>query len=466
MGKILGTYLMPHPPILIPQIGRGEEKRAEQTIKACQLIGEEIHSIGPDVIIIITPHGPVFRDAVAITRVNFLTGDFSKFGLGDLKIEKNLNLEITDEIISNGQELQIPIVQINENSRRDYNIKCELDHGSMVPLYFIDKFYKNYKLVHITYGILSPVDLYKFGTAIKRAVYDLAFNAIVIASGDLSHRLSDSGPYEYNVNGPLFDKTIIELLEQGSVKDIFSLDNTMIEAAGECGLRSIYTMLGTMDGCGIRGQKLSYEGPFGVGYGVLRLLNEPKESGFSLTEYIKELNAEALKNRNESDEVRLARESLMYYLNNRKYMDIPDYISGTMKDNKSGVFVSMKKHGKLRGCVGTIMPCTDSIASEIVRNAVEAAEHDMRFPPVTADEINEITFSVDVLTTPVKAVREELDPVRYGVIVSYRGRRGLLLPALEGVDTVEEQLSIALKKAGIQENSDYSIEKFEVIRYR
>lgn len=164
--------------------------------------------------------------------------------------------------------------------------------------------------------------------------------------------------------------------------------------------------------------------------------------------------------------VRLARESLTHYLLQGSYMDIPDYVPEEMLNTKRGVFVSLKKEGQLRGCIGTIFPVTDSVAEEIIRNAVEAGTQDPRFSPVREDELENIDLSVDVLTEPEKTTREQLDPKKYGVIVRWRGRTGLLLPDLEGVDTVEEQLDIALRKAGIPSHADYSIERFEVIRHK
>lgn len=135
---------------------------------------------------------------------------------------------------------------------------------------------------------------------------------------------------------------------------------------------------------------------------------------------------------------------------------------------RSGVFVSLKKHGDLRGCIGTFMPVEKDIASEIVRNAVAASTEDPRFEPVDESELGEITYSVDVLSPP-EPVRNpaELDPRRYGVIVSKGQRRGLLLPDLEGVDTVEKQIEIAMMKAGLVPSVDeVSIQRFEVKRYK
>jgi MEMO1 family protein len=137
-----------------------------------------------------------------------------------------------------------------------------------------------------------------------------------------------------------------------------------------------------------------------------------------------------------------------------------------MKDNKRGVFVSLKKSGELRGCIGTIFPSSDSIADEIIRNSVEAGINDPRFSEVENEELIDIDFSVDVLTEPERAALQDLDPKVYGVIVRSMGKSGLLLPDLEGVNTADEQISIALKKAGIQSYEKYTIERFKVIRHK
>lgn len=133
----------------------------------------------------------------------------------------------------------------------------------------------------------------------------------------------------------------------------------------------------------------------------------------------------------------------------------------------AGVFVSLKKHGQLRGCIGTIVPTRSSAAEEIVQNAISAATNDPRFPKVDASELDELEYSVDILgrPEPVESL-DQLDPSRYGVIVSRGSKRGLLLPDLEGVDTVEEQVEIARHKADIGPGEQVKLERFEVMRYK
>ena len=408
----------------------------------------------------------MFSDAIAISNEEKIKGNLIKFRDFETNIELEIDKEFNDELLNLCKSENISATGIDSNLLRRFNKDYELDHGTIVPMYFINKYYTDYKLVHITYSILNDIELYKFGMAIQKTAKNLNKNTVIIASGDLSHRLTEDGPYEYSPQGAKFDKELIENLENGNVVNIFNMDKCMIEEAGECGLRSLYILLGAMEGNSIQGELLSYEGPFGVGYGVMKFKQE-SENISNLDKLLK-IKEESFNKKisNSNPYVKLARESLNYYFKNKRLMIASNDLPREMLEERHGVFVSLKKFGQLRGCIGTIFPTTDCVANEIIRNAIQAAIADPRFLEVTEDELVDIDISVDVLTNPIKAIKEELNPKIYGVIVSKGQNRGLLLPDLEGVDTVEEQLNIACQKGGINPNSDYNIEKFEVIRYK
>jgi len=445
MGKIVGYFAMPHPPIIIPEIGRGEETAIQETTAAFVHISEEIADLKPDTIILITPHGPMFREAITVMSDSEIFGSMSRFRAPDVKFGSKIDQELTDRILHESAKLDIPTISMTKSTAKKFGISYELDHGAMVPMYFINQKFCDYELVHITYGLLPKKHLYQFGFCIRRAVEESNKNVVLIASGDLSHRLTKEGPYEYSPYGIKFDNEIRRLLERGDVSGVFNMDPTMVEEAGECALRSYYILLGALDEHEFEGQTLSYQGTFGVGYLVMKF---------------------NIKAKHQNPYVRLARDSLKYYLLHGKYMKIPYYVTGEMEEERRGVFVSLKKHGNLRGCIGTIKPVTGCIAEEIVRNAVEAGTRDPRFFPVRIEELDELDISVDVLTEPEPAKLHELDPKKYGVIVRSGFRTGLLLPDLEGINTADEQLSIALQKAGISPTSSYTIEKFQVVRYQ
>jgi AmmeMemoRadiSam system protein A len=164
--------------------------------------------------------------------------------------------------------------------------------------------------------------------------------------------------------------------------------------------------------------------------------------------------------------VELAKRSVEEFIRNGKTVCLQERLPDEMRV-KAGVFVCIKKRGELRGCVGTFLPCCDNVAAETIRNAISAATQDSRFPPVTADELDQLSYSVDVLSPPEKVHDPgELDPKEFGVIVSCGNRRGLLLPDLEGVNTVEEQLRITRMKACIMPDEEVEIFRFRVARYR
>jgi AmmeMemoRadiSam system protein A len=237
------------------------------------------------------------------------------------------------------------------------------------------------------------------------------------------------------------------------------------ENAKECGYPSILILIGALDGYKPGNIISSYEGPFGVGYLCVGI--KPGQKTDSLIPVLTSRKAEftAARRAQEGPLVRWARRNLEHAVTGLKAPEL-DAELVDLKTQKAAAFVSIKKGGSLRGCIGTILPAYKNLAEEIAHNALAAGLRDPRFSPVTVGELVDLEYSVDVLGEPERCVHEDLDPHRYGVIVSYKGKRGLLLPDLEGVDTVEEQLHIACQKAGISSNEPYTIERFEVTRYK
>lgn len=465
------AYLTPHPPIIIKEIGRGEERKIQKTINSMIEISKKISEIKPDTIIVITPHGPLFSDGIAILYEKYLYGNFHNFGEYSIEVSKNNDIEFIDSLKTIlMKEYGINGALIDKKTANHFGTTHNLDHGTLVPLNFIDKNYSNYNLVSITYGLLSYQDLYKVGMAINKVMESSNKKYVFIASGDLSHRLKDSGPYDFNEKGPEFDKLIIEKLVNKNTIDIISMDPDFCEEAGECGKRSIDILLGTLDGYSYRVNKLSYEGPFGVGYGVVEFFDFKKDSE-SLLLKIKKSREDYVKDQIDGEDtfVKLARETIEEYVRNNKRLNFKksNYNEiDELKDIRKGVFVSIKDSGGLRGCIGTFLATKENIGEEIIENAISASMRDPRFPEIEEIELDDLIITVDVLSKPVKVKDiDELDPKKYGVIVSCGYRKGLLLPDLKGIDTVGKQLEIALNKAGITKDEKYSIEKFEVERH-
>jgi AmmeMemoRadiSam system protein A len=470
MGIIVSAYIMPHPPIVVPEVGKGEESAALKTCDAFRRAAAEIGREKPTTIIVTSPHGPMFQDFIHISVTESLKGDLSKFRASSVMLEYENNIGLVNSIVKKANAADIPCGGLDERTYKKYGLKRDLDHGAMVPLYFIDKEYKDFKLVHISIAGLPYRELYRFGMCIEEAVREADSSELIVflASGDLSHRLLEEGSYGFHENGPSFDKLLVESVRENKPENLLTLEEDFCESAGECGLRSFIIMYGALDRAAIKSEVYSYEGPWGVGYSIARL--EPTgEKTESLLEKLDKISAEKTGEIRKSEDpyVALARFTLETYIRTGKSPQVPDGLPEELLKNRAGVFVSIKKEGRLRGCIGTISPVRGSIAEEIINNAVSSGVHDPRFDQVKENELPSLVYSVDVLkeAEPISSI-EELDVVKYGVIVRHGKRSGLLLPNLEGVDTPKEQVSIALQKAGIRPDEPYKMERFEVVRHK
>lgn len=468
MGKLSCAYILPHPPILVPEVGKNEGLKASSTLNAFKRAADEIAELKPSTIIVTTPHGPVFQDFIHISTASVLSGNFGKFGAGEVRLEFKNNTELLNRIVKLGTMEDIYCGGLDDKIARKYNIPKELDHGTMVPLYFISQKYKDFKLIHVSIAWLPFLELYKFGTCIGHAIEESEENVVFVASGDLSHKLLPEGPYGFDKSGPEYDRLLVDSLKAADPEKLLSMDENLCESAGECGLRSFIMMFGALNEYETKPKVYSYEGPFGVGYCVARIepgVKRKEDLMKKITE--KEKSILSSIRSGEDPYVALARKTLETYVRQGKTVSTDEGLPEEMLKNKAGVFVSIKKSGQLRGCIGTISPVRKNIAEEIINNAISSGTQDPRFDPVQKHELDNLVYSVDILmeAEPIEAM-SELDVVKYGVIVRNGMRSGLLLPNLEGVDTPEKQVSIALQKAGIRGDEKYKMERFEVVRHK
>ena len=459
--SIAAAYMVPHPPLIIPQVGRGSEKQVLTTIQSYQSVAAEIASLQPETIIVTSPHSVLYADYFHISPGEQASGDFGRFRAPEVSFRKRYDTELVKTLCRLAKAENFPAGTLGERDRY-------LDHGTMVPLYFVDQLYTDYRLVRIGLSGLSLAEHYAFGMLLRRAVEQVSRRAVLIASGDLSHKLQPDGPYGFAKEGPEYDRRIMDAASRAAFGEMLEFDETFCDKAAECGHRSFVIMAGALDGLSVNARAYSHEDITGVGYGICSFHpSEPDESRHFLDQF-RTVQEEKLRRRREAEDpfVRLARETVESYVLNRTTPEVPSWASDEMKQNRAGVFVSIHKEGKLRGCIGTFLPTRENIAQEIISNAVSAATRDPRFDPVGPEELKWLEINVDVLSAPEKiSGLEELDVRRYGVIVSSGSRRGLLLPDLDGVDTVEEQVDIARRKGGIRENEPITLERFEVVRH-
>lgn len=454
--------IVPHPPLVVPEVGRGEEKNIQTTIDAYTYVGRHIAEIKPDTIVLCTPHSVMYADYIHISPGKRAQGDLGRFGAPQVSVDKEYDTELVAELGDLAFESGIKAGTLGEKD-------AQLDHGTLVPLVFIEREFSEFRLMRVAISGQPLIVHYRFGQLITRAAKRLGRRFVFVASGDLSHKLTKDGPYGFAPEGPAFDKQATDAMKTGDFMALLRFGDAFCESAGECGLRSFITMAGALDGKAVKPDFRSYEGPFGVGYAVCGYEVAGRDENRRFGEMYETERAQQLADAKagEDDYVRLARLSLETYVKTGKRALMPKGMPEDMTDRRAGVFVSLKKDGRLRGCIGTITPTADSIAAEILHNAISAGTGDPRFDPVEEDELGELVYSVDVLgdAEPIASM-DELDVKRYGVIVTKGHRRGLLLPNLEGVYTPQQQVDIALQKAGIRRDEAYTMERFEVVRHK
>ena len=388
MNNLLACYFVPHPPLIVPEIGRGQEKAIQKTIDAYREVAHQIAAFAPETIIFISPHATTYQDYFRIEKSNNCRGSFKDFQASEVAFAVQQDVEFINTLERMATEEAFPA-----GTKGAQN--TALDHGVMVPLYFINAAYRKYNIVRLSYSGLPYPSQYEYGTIIQKAMAQTPGKKyVVVASGDLSHMLKEDGPYGYAKEGPLFDKQICDILASGNFIDLFTIDATLVGKAGECGFRSLLMLAGILDKLAITPRLLSYEGPFGVGYALasFAVTGQDDKRGFGHQWKSKQTASIAKHRRSEDPYIALARQSLEHYVKTGKMLKIDQYPSG-ISQKRAGVFVSLHSDGMLRGCIGTILPTTDSIAEEIIRNAVSAGTEDPRFPSVTARELSNLLSS-------------------------------------------------------------------------
>lgn len=259
--SLVFSAIVPHPPIAIPSVGKDKTKQIEKTCNALSQLERDLYVAKPDVVVFVSPHGEIHPEAFTINVRDSFEANFKKFGDFATKFELKgdmVLMSVNSEKISN----KLPVNVISEK---------ELDHGIAIPAYYLMRHLENTAIIPIYYSLLDSVSHFEFGKSLKELAMSSDKRIAIIASGDLSHCLTDNAPLPYNAAGKEFDDKILELLKAGDSQSIVNLDHGLVEKAAECGLRSILILLGALNNFNYKTEVLSYEAPFGVGYLVANL---------------------------------------------------------------------------------------------------------------------------------------------------------------------------------------------------
>jgi aromatic ring-opening dioxygenase LigB subunit len=252
--------ITPHPPVLIPTIGKESLKQIKKTAKAMEELEKKIFEAKPETIIVISPHGPILPDAFSINLNPKYQSKLEEFGDFTTKLEFKTDTVLAYRTKELMEDKNIPLILASEPF---------LDHGATVPLYFLTKRLNEISILPVGYSLLDFKTHFNFGDYLKEIILNEGKRIAVIASGDLSHRLTKDAPAGYSARGKEFDQKLTELIINKNTAGILNLDPELVEEAGECGLRSFIILLGLLERINYIPEVLSYEGPFGVGYLVV-----------------------------------------------------------------------------------------------------------------------------------------------------------------------------------------------------
>jgi MEMO1 family protein len=459
-SSLVFAGIAPHPPIMVPEVGRDAIVDVRSSIDAMAVLTERVIRSGAETLILISPHAPLDAAAFVAYDGPQLHADFANFRAPTAIVHAELDDELLTEITRTAAEQGLATMRIKGG---------DLDHGTAVPLYFLQCYGWNGRVIALGYSFLSNEDHVRFGRCIRQAIDKLGRSVAFIASGDLSHRLQRDAPAGYNPQAHLFDEEVVDAIRSCSTSRIVNLDPELRRMAGECGFRSMLVAIGATQELEPSCEVISYEAPFGVGYLVAQLFAGSADvSPFAgSADILSAQRAPSSASETGAELPALARQVVETFVKEGKVLPTPEQPSELLSQ-RAGCFVSIKtRAGDLRGCIGTIEPTKASLAEEVVLNAISAATRDPRFGAVREDELPGLKYSVDVLSPPELTRIEDLDPRVYGVIVEDQNgvRRGLLLPNLKGVETSAQQIEIASRKAGIDPGDMVRLWRFRAERY-
>lgn len=458
---IIGSYILPHPPFCVPEVGRGKEKSAEKTVAALDFVAKEIASLEPDTIVFVSPHAEAYRDFFPISDGEVGIGNFSAYGLPGLNFRLFYDRELVKEIADEASKKNIAAGPSSGSENTS-------DHGTLVPLYYINRYYRNFKAVRIGLSGFPLLEHYRYGQMLGEVFAKSEKKIVVIASADLSHCQRADGPYGFRVEGPRYDEMIEKIIETGNFGLLLSMDHSLIAKAKECGHRSILVLAGMLDREEVKSTILSHEAPYGVGYLVAKIEALGFDASRAFYELYRSKEEFSVGEHAEKSDlyVKWARQCIETYIKTKKLPPMEEILPDNFLKTKAGVFVTIYEHGELRGCLGSVKPLKANLGQEIAHNAVSAATCDDRFNPIKKEELPYLKIIVDVLTNPIPILSIiDLDVTKYGIIVENGDRKGVVLPGLSGVETPDDQIRVAKRKAGIEEDEEITLYRFEVKRH-
>lgn len=458
--SLLRAYLLPHPPEAVAAEETKDAHALSAIRKSYSKVAEEIAELKPETIIVLSSHASAFSDYFQISDGEVGLGSMKDYGAPNITFRVFYDKEFV-------KRLSFCSLSNNLPAGVEGNQLGFLDHGTMVPLFFINRLYRDYQLVRIGLSGLSLLDHYRLGIYINKTIGETGRKAVIIATGDLSHIESNESSYGYNPQGKRYDEQFLSDLKAGNFGNLLDYSRDELTLVKQCAHKATTVLCGAFDCQDVEPELLAYESYHGVGYAAMSFKPLGKNQSRSFYElYLRKQRLNLNEEKKHNDKfVALAYTAIETYVTSQKIIAVPeDFV---FWGPSRGVFVTIEENGSIRGCIGTSAPLKNTLGEEIVANAISSASFDPRFPPLRKDELPYIKVTLDFLSIPELVENlDDLDPEKYGIIIQKGSRHGLLLPNLADIHHIDEQIDVARKKAGIDFDEDYDIYRFVVERHQ
>ena len=430
MPMIAFAGLAPHAPVLVPEVAGVRLEDVRETVQAMESLAGSLIATKPTLVVVVSPHSPRRSGSFGLWQGPRLRGGFSQFSAPEQRIDLPVDTEALVAIEA----------EAGRRGLRTWRISGgELDHGAAVPLWFLARAGWTGPTLVVSLERDGLVEPERMGEAIGAALERLGRRTALIASGDMSHRLCPGAPCGFDARAHFFDEEFLRVIAQGRFGRLSSMDSELEAIAAEDAVEPTRAVVAAVGGRSEGHRVLSYQAPFGVGYGVAVLFDaeaSPSERGSLVIDSLERLP-------------QVARMAIETHFAGGGPM--PAFRAEGPASVEGCVFVTLfDGSGQLRGCIGSLKPTQTDLVRETWRYALEVLG-DRRFVPIVREELAGLRTEVTVLGE-LEPIADEagLDPALYGVVVRAEdGRRGVLLPDLEGVDTPKQQIAIARRKAGI-----------------
>lgn len=441
---IIGSFVLPANTRIIPELS-GDEKTYNRTTKAYQRVCETIAQLQPETLVILTSGNIVYDNYFHISPRPGASGSFAKLGIPSVAVDVNYDTQFVNKLCEYCNRDKFPAGTLGEKDP-------SVDYSSMVPLYFLKPFYKDYDVVRISISGLNLKDHYRLGMYIKEVSEELGRKTIVIAATDFS-RVEASALIE---TAKQTDKNLLNVMAAGEFNHLFDMETDVaFNSIGKESLRMFAALAGSLDKTDVISSSLSYEYTDMRGFGICSYASIKEDK---MRNYLEKLGPY-------DEYAKLAYEAMCYFVKNKEILPVPSTLPSEISKGKGGVFVTLYMNGEERGCMGSVNK-DKSLAEDIINAAIKASTVDTRFKPVTEMELKRISVEVTTCSRPIRVrSAEQLNPKKFGLIVSWKEKSGYVMPN-EDVDSAVEQIELAKARAGIvPESTVFNMERFEVVKH-